>query len=509
VRGPVSWFDGTCLGAPASPLAAYGQQEKMSEVVRAKSTKRDFPELNFYDQDLVDLYERSWGWVGEEWRQGTQANGFVERYMCYPGSDRISQFDACLSTFFLVYSNLTFPVMSQLDNFYAKQEPDGAIRGEYDDATGEPLLSKANPTGASPPLFAWAELNIYHKIGTKKRLRDVLPTLQRHFLWLEETHRKPNGLYSVPLAATLMGNSPRTGCHYPVDFNAQQALNALCISAIGDVLNDKDLSFKYKRAYFSIKTRISSLMWDEESGFYYDLDRNEKRIKARTLAGFWSLLAEIPNEEKSERIIAQLSDPQQFGTEHPFPTLAVSAEAYDETGGGYKGSVVPAFDYMIIKGLERYEKYDLAREYALRHLYYMLDGFHPEDGSGGVWEAYAPQREGPAKWSGKKGFPRPRHMAYVAMSTVAMMIENVIGLHISLPRKTVDWRLPVLEVMGIENLNLKRNLVTIVSEKSARGWEIRLESEKLYYLTINVLREKRSKTLPIPSGKCSVLIDKI
>ena len=89
-----------------------------------------------------------------------------------------------------------------------------------------------------------------------------------------------------------------------------------------------------------------------------------------------------------------------------------------------------------------------------------------------------------------------------------MMIENVIGLYISLPRKTVDWIIPSLEIMGIEDLALKRNMISILSNKSGRGWEIRLESEKLYYLTVNVLDSKK-KTLPIPSGKCSILIDKI
>jgi hypothetical protein len=35
-----------------------------------------------------------------------------------------------------------------------------------------------------------------------------------------------------------------------------------------------------------------------------------------------------------------------------------------------------------------------------------------------------------------------------------------------------------------------------------------MESEKLYYFTINILNVKE-KTLPIPSGKCSLLIDKL
>jgi neutral trehalase len=88
------------------------------------------------------------------------------------------------------------------------------------------------------------------------------------------------------------------------------------------------------------------------------------------------------------------------------------------------------------------------------------------------------------------------------------MIENIVGLYISLPKKTVDWIIPTMEIMGIENLSLKRNFITILSSKSGRGWEIRLESEKLYYFTIDILSKKK-KTLPIPSGKCSMLIDKL
>jgi neutral trehalase len=83
-----------------------------------------------------------------------------------------------------------------------------------------------------------------------------------------------------------------------------------------------------------------------------------------------------------------------------------------------------------------------------------------------------------------------------------------VGLIISLPKKTVEWFIPNLEVMGIENLSLKKNMISIISNKSGRGWEIRMESEKLYYFTINILGKKK-KTLPNPSGKCSMLIDKI
>ena len=97
----------------------------------------------------------------------------------------------------------------------------------------------------------------------------------------------------------------------------------------------------------------------------------------------------------------------------------------------------------------------------------------------------------------------------LGLVTITLVIENIVGLDISLPRKTVYWTMQALEEMGIEKLSLKKNNITILSNKNARGWEIRLESEKLYYFTIHILDEDKKKTLPIPSGKCSMLIDKL
>ena len=65
---------------------------------------------------------------------------------------------------------------------------------------------------------------------------------------------------------------------YLVDFNAQQALNALYMAQLGEILNDKEISFRYNRHYFSLKTRINNLMWNDEDGIYYDLDRKEQQL---------------------------------------------------------------------------------------------------------------------------------------------------------------------------------------------------------------------------------------
>lgn len=472
--------------------------------------KKGFPAVHFYDQDFVDIYERTWAWIHDFWKKGTEQNGFQSRYFCYPSSKTINQFECCLSTFFLVYSNRIFPASTLLENFYSKQEADGAIRAEYKEADGKPLLHRSNPEGVEPPLFSWAEFNLYHKIGNKKRLRDIIPTLEKYFAWLENTFKDETGLYVVPLDATRMENAPKDDVHYFVDFNAQQAINALYMSAIGDILNDKELSFRYKRHYFSIKTRINSQMWNEKLGIYCDLDVDGNQLPLKSISAFWTLLAEIPNEDKANKLIEHLKNPDTFGAENPFPTVAVNEPDFDPTGRGCRGSVYPPYTFMVIKGLEKYGKYDLARECAIRHLYYMLDTLHPEGKEkGNLYEAYLPGKDGPAQWPEKRGWPRALYLPYAALSSITLIIENVIGLYISLPRKTVNWIIPTMEIMGIEDLSLKRNMITILSNKSGRGWEIRLESEKLYYFTINILSENKKKTLPIPSGKCSMLIEKL
>lgn len=476
--------------------------------------QHDFPKIHFYDQDFVDIYDKTWNWIGDYWINPTNGeNDSTNGYFVYPlqGKFILDQSESIFSSFFLVYSNRNYPANRNIDYFYEHQEENGAIRWKYDLSTNQAILdSKKNPEGVGLPLFAWAEFNLYHKSANKRRVKEVMPILQKYMDWLERTFKKQNGLYAAPYEASGMFNSPRKGTYYPVDFNSCMAINAAHMSALGDILNDKDISFQYKKMYFSLKTRINSLMWDSETNFYHDLDIDEKRLPQKTVAGFWPLLAELPNADKADALIEHLNNPKTFGTEHPFPSLSADSPEFKENGEAYKGSVFPTFNFMIIKGLEKYQRYEFARECAIRHLYFVLEGLSPLDvkQKGDLYEAYLPNKEGPASCKANPDFPRKRFLHYVGLSTIALMIENVIGLSISLPRKTVDWIIPNLEVMGIEKLSLKRNLITILSNKRSRGWEIQMESEKLYYFTINILNQKK-KTLPIPSGKCSMLIDKL
>ena len=477
---------------------------------RSSVLNRDaIPSISFYDQDFVDLYDRSWVRIDEQWKTCTSPTGFTGPYLSYPDQKYLNQFDACVSSLFLNYSNGQYSPYSMVDYFYSRQEESGAIRSDYEIEGGEPLLTPGNPQGLALPLFAYVEYVFYHKVGNKKRLKDIVPVLEKYFEWVTSTFQDETGLCHVPVEACHTGNLPRQDAYYPVDFNATLAVNALYMSMIGDILNDKELSFRFKRLYFAYKTRISNLMWDPEKHFYFDLDRSGNRTDLMHIGGFWTMLAEIPNDERASYLIAYLKDPEYFGTDNPFPCLPANSPHFSEDGNGFCGAVLPVYTYMVIKGLEKYGELIFARECAIRNLYFIIDTLNPEEGkTGEMWEAYLPGREGAPK-ADAEGFPRRRLLCGVCIVSITLMIENIIGFDVSLPRKTVYWAVPDLEGMGIANLSLKKNMITILANRNARGWEIRLESEKLYYFTIEILNEHKKKTLPIPSGKCSMLIDKL
>src|SRR3972149_2914496 len=72
--------------------------------------KKEFPKIHFYDHDVVNIYTQTCHWMKDSWKSGTAKNGFCSKYFNYPENEKVNQFEAIFSTFFLVYSNRMFPV---------------------------------------------------------------------------------------------------------------------------------------------------------------------------------------------------------------------------------------------------------------------------------------------------------------------------------------------------------------------------------------------------------------
>ena len=81
--------------------------------------KHDFPKIHFYDQDFVDIYNKTWSWVSSLWVNPKTGEQDSEGLFIYPEKDKliINQFESIFSTFFLVYSNRNFDACKNIDYF--------------------------------------------------------------------------------------------------------------------------------------------------------------------------------------------------------------------------------------------------------------------------------------------------------------------------------------------------------------------------------------------------------
>ena len=82
--------------------------------------KKEPPRIHYYDQDFVDVYDKTWAFIKDSWIKGGPDSPFSKQFFNHPHAQTINQVDAAMSSFFLVYSNnvyspLTFRGQSRRD----------------------------------------------------------------------------------------------------------------------------------------------------------------------------------------------------------------------------------------------------------------------------------------------------------------------------------------------------------------------------------------------------------
>jgi len=525
LNGNGAW-DGNWLGSKPEPSAYRNDvfltpnQTANCEITLAVPAT-GVPEIVYEENPgYVELYNAAWKFAYEKISKGNTEKGFVAAYMDEGFNDHIYQWDTCFMMFFGVYGGNDFPAMYSVDNFYKKQRENGYICRVQSETSGKDYDPTPTDPHVNPPLFAWVEHNYYMKTGDQSRLLPAIYHNHKYFQWLKSNCRTPEGYYYTSNLGSGMDNSPREGQAYGwIDITSQMALFAGYMEKLCAISGNTKLAKQYKDEYDGLKKLVNGKMWDAKDGIYYDVKKNGTLHKKKTIASFWPMLASLASPEQVALLVGHLKNTNEFYRPHLFPTLAKSEPEYDPKGHYWLGAVWAPTTFMTIKGLEQNGQDDFAYEAALNHIdnmYEVYANFIPEkkklpykqnnipfpddlDGTKQIWECYSSEFKEPATRWDNFYYVRPKFVGWSGDGPIALFIENVIGIRLDAPAKTVTWIIRSDKKHGVNNLPFAGGTIGLTMEKIDGGKPVIKSSSTLPFdvkLVIHYKGATINQTIP-------------
>lgn len=398
----------------------------------------------------IDMYWHAWKIAVGNIRQPLEGSGFVSPYLDIAYNGNIFMWDASFMMMFARYGYRFFPFQRSLDNFYAKQHPDGFICREIR-ADGSDCFERYDPTSTGPNLLPWVELAYYRQFGDIDRLHKVFPALCAYVRWWQLNRTWMNGTYWSSGWGTGMDNMPRVREEYnPIyshghmiwlDTNLQQILVDESLLQIGFYIERWQEIEELEDEIKFLKKYVNDNLWDEETSFLYDRYADGTLCSTKGIGALWALESDILPSSRLDRMVAHLSDTAEFNRPHRVPSISADHPKYNPLGRYWQGGVWPGVQYMTIDGLYRRGYTSLANEIADNH----YNAVHQVwKNTGTFWEYYAPESIEPG-FMARKDF-----VGWTGLPPIAVFIEYILGIKSDFSEKSIEWDIRHLEKHGIE-----------------------------------------------------------
>jgi glycogen debranching enzyme len=181
-------------------------------------------------------------------------------------------------------------------------------------------------------------------------------------------------------------------------------------------------------------------LWDESTGFFHDLRRDQSRLtEVKTIGAYWALLADVVPPERLARFVAHLDQESEFKRVHRIPSLSADTPGYDGDGGLWLGGVWAPTNYMVVRGLTERGFDDLAQEIAENHFFNVIDSFET---TGAVWEHHAPDKR-------SEGRGRSNFVGWTGITPIAVLFEYLMGLRYDSRTNRLTWKLHRADELGV------------------------------------------------------------
>jgi hypothetical protein len=521
------------------PVPASSTPEQGLFFAKKTYTKRPIPTYPEIRSQLPQpIYEENPRWVEVWWKawelafkhfyEPEQGSGFVSPYFDAAFSSQMFLWDGSFITMFTNYAHPMISSIEGLDNFYRKQHPTGEICREINRKTGKDYsewvntrnqtlssswgfgdgskknqfipvkyIGRSVPTpnpvntldALNHPILAWAEWESYKITGNKSRLALVWEPLVKYYEALQKYIRQGNGLYITDWAS--MDNSSRNSWLHSggtgIDISAEMVLFAKNLAAIAAVLDKTDLQKFYLKESGELSELINAKMWNEKTGFYFDLNLKEEQCSIKTVAGFWPLIAQVASPHQAKALSAHLQNPKTFGAKYPVPTLARDEKDYSSTGSYWLGANWAPTNTMVIRGLEQYGYDALAYSIAIKHLEQVADIYQKTET---IWENYSADFLQPGK-------PAQRDfVGWSGMAPIAYLLEYAIGLKADATVNTLTWNIRSDKKTGCRNYRFNGHTVSLLAEVNDKNkLLIEVNSDSAFILELHYGKQSLKKEI--------------
>ncbi len=150
-----------------------------------------------------------------------------------------------------------------------------------------------------------------------------------------------------------------------VDINAYLYAEKGFLKSMAEELGKTADVKKYEEEAEYIRNYVNTKMWDETSGYYYDLQINEDGSDTLLLTdrfkgpeGWTPLWAKMATADQADQVIDIMLDPKLFNTKIPLPTAPLDNPKFDPEGY-WNG---PVWLDQVLFGVEALENYGYADE---------------------------------------------------------------------------------------------------------------------------------------------------
>lgn len=328
--------------------------------------------------------------------------------------------DSCFHAIALSHVDIA-KAEAELVSLLKNQHPDGfvshvtfwqrdkyeALVGTYDIAFRNRYLSDE----MQPPLLAEAVYAVARRGRGLEFLREILPSVERYYTWLHEV-RNPFGdglIRVVQPDETGLDHSPIwdevleiadeeheswvRGWHRicdPYDLVGRDPAKMVALNhfVVADVMlntiyienlhvlaqlfrdtGNEAKALKYSERANLVRTSLDEICWDDVDGLYYDVNGRENvKMRVNTVSSLMPILLTDIEEEKYQRILHHLTNPDEYWAEYPVPSVAMNHPSFrpDTVGENlvWRGPTWFSSNWYLARGLLRHGRKDLATHIA-------------------------------------------------------------------------------------------------------------------------------------------------